>query len=201
MTRIKICGIRTVEDALFCVEAGADAIGLVFADSPRRVEPDMARRISEALPPFINRIGVFVNVDRDVVERIARYCGLTALQFHGSEDAHYCRSFALPVVKAIRVRSASDLMGLENFPAAAVLLDAYHPNMAGGTGQAFDWSLAEKGVGKPVVLAGGLHAGNVAEAVRRVHPYAVDVSSGVETNGAKDRKKIRAFIEAVRRCA
>lgn len=201
MTRIKICGIQTVEDALFCMEAGADAVGLVFAQSPRKVDLDTARRISDALPPFVSRIGVFVDVESNVVEHIARYCGLTALQFHGDESAAYCRSFSLPVLKAIRVRSAADLMGIDDFPAAAFVLDAYHPQLAGGTGAVFDWSLAQTAMPRPVVLAGGLNAENVNEAVSRVQPYAVDVSSGVETNGGKDRQKIKAFIKAVRRCA
>jgi phosphoribosylanthranilate isomerase len=201
MTRVKICGIKTVNDALFCVSAGADAVGLVFAQSPRRVDLDTARAICDALPPFISRIGVFVNADRDTVEHIARYCGLTTLQFHGDEDANYCRSFAIPVLKALRVKSPADLAGMDTFPAAALVLDAYHPHLVGGTGQTFDWELATHAKAKPVVLAGGLTPDNVAEAVAKVMPYAVDVSSGVETDGVKDRDKIKAFINAVRRCA
>lgn len=201
MTRIKICGIKTVADALFCVETGADAVGLVFAESPRKVDLDTARRICASLPPFVSRIGVFVDVELDVVAHIARFCGLTALQFHGSESAAYCRSFSMPVLKAIRVRSAADIAGIAGFPATAFVLDAYHGQLAGGTGAVFDWSLAQTPLSRPVVLAGGLNAKNVNEAVLQVKPYAVDVSSGVETNGEKDRQKIRAFIEAVRRCA
>ncbi|MDW7650798.1 MAG: phosphoribosylanthranilate isomerase [Bacillota bacterium] len=201
MTRVKICGVKTVEDALFCVKAGADAIGLVFAKSPRQVSLDTARRITDALPPFISRIGVFVDTNRDEVERIARFCGLTTLQFHGSEDAGYCSSFAIPVLKAVQVRSAVDLEGLSEFPAAAFVLDAYHPQIAGGTGRTFDWTLVRTQASRPFVLAGGLTADNVTEAVGLVRPYAVDVSSGVETDGKKDRKKISAFIQAVRRCA
>lgn len=201
MTKVKICGIRNEEDALYCVRAGADAIGLVFADSPRKIDIDTARRISVSLPPFINRIGVFVDAEKELVERVARYCCLTSLQFHGSEGAEYCRSFALPVLKAVRVRGAADLDGLDSFPASAIVLDTYHPKLAGGTGLTFDWTLAQRLLPRPVVLAGGLHAGNVADAVRTVRPYAVDVSGGVETDGRKDREKIKAFIEAVRGCA
>jgi len=200
MSKVKICGIRSVEEALFCAGVGAEAIGLVFAESPRKIDPDTARRISAALPPFTHRTGVFVNAEKKMVEHMARFCGLTLLQFHGSEDAAYCRSFALPVIKAIRVKSAADLQKLEEFPAAAFLLDSDHPQLAGGSGTVFDWSLAERPLSRPVILAGGLNAENVAEAVRLARPYAVDVSSGVETGDRKDRAKIRAFIEAVRRC-
>jgi phosphoribosylanthranilate isomerase len=201
MTRIKICGIRTVNDAIFCAEVGADGVGLVFADSSRQVDPVLARQISAALPPFVMRIGVFVDTEKDVVERISRYCGLTALQFHGSEDPDYCRSFSLPVLKAVRVCSENDLKGLDSFSVSAFVLDTYHPQLAGGTGQTFDWSLVEKSWITPVILAGGLDVNNVTEAVLRVRPYAVDVSSGVETEGVKDKNKIKAFVEAVRRCA
>lgn len=201
MVRIKICGLRTVEDALFCAQMGADAVGFVFAESARRVEMEAARCMAAALPPFVQRIGVFVDAEKEWVERAANCIGLSALQFHGHEDADYCRSFTLPVIKAVRVRNKADLEGLKDHPAAAVLLDTYDPLQAGGTGRAFDWSLAAGWLGKPVVLAGGLHAGNVAEAVKQVRPYAVDVSSGVESNGNKDQAKIQAFIAAVRRCA
>ncbi|MFW0861586.1 MAG: phosphoribosylanthranilate isomerase [Dethiobacter sp.] len=200
MTRIKICGIVSVEDALCCVRAGADALGFVFAKSPRRVELTLAREITASLPPFIQRVGVFVNEERTQVEHIASFTGLTALQFHGQEEADYCNSFSLPVIKAVAVKSAADLAGLDDFPAAAILLDTYDPQLAGGTGRAFNWAIVESGLKKPVVLAGGLHAGNVQNAIRQIKPYAVDVSSGVETNGKKDKEKIQAFIATVRRC-
>jgi len=199
MIKIKICGIRSEEEAIFCLQAGADAIGLVFAESPRKIDPLTARRICAMLPPFISRIGVFVNAGREIVENLAGYCGLTALQFHGQEGADYCRAFRLPVIKAVRVRGAGDLEDLDAFPAAAILLDGYHPQLAGGGGSAFDWTLAKKSFLKPVVLAGGLNADNIFEAVRIVRPYAVDLSSGVETGGRKDKDKISAFITSVRR--
>jgi phosphoribosylanthranilate isomerase len=199
MIKVKICGITTEEEALFCADAGAEAIGFVFAESPRRIDPDTARRISEALPPFMHRTGVFVNAEKEMVDHVAGFCGLTSLQFHGSEDAAFCRSFNLPVIKAIRVKSAGELQRLAEFPAAAYLLDSYHPRLFGGSGAIFDWSLAERPLSRPVILAGGLNASNVTEAVRLTRPYAVDVSSGVESGGRKDRAKIRAFIEAVRR--
>ncbi len=201
MTKIKICGIQTVEDALFCGEAGADAVGLVFAESPRKVSLEVARHISAALPPFVSRIGVFVDADKDAVKRIVGYCGLNVLQFHGNEDAQYCRSFALPVVKAFRIQNAEDLNSLDRFPAAAYLLDTYHSFLAGGTGRTFDWNLVEQPLARPLILAGGLNKDNVTEAIESVRPYAVDVSSGVETDANKDRKKIQEFITTVRRCA
>lgn len=200
MTRIKICGIVSVEEALCCVMAGADAVGLVFAQSPRRVEPALARQITASLPPFIVRVGIFVNTERTLVEQIAAFTGLTALQFHGQEGADYCGSFSLPVIKAVALKSAADLGGLDDFPVAAILLDTYDPLLAGGTGRTFNWSMVESELKKPVVLAGGLHAGNVQSAIKQVKPYAVDVSSGVETNGKKDKEKIKAFIATVRRC-
>lgn len=200
MTRVKICGISSVDEALCCAQAGADAVGLVFAQSPRRVEPALARKITASLPPFIQRVGVFVNAEKTLVEQIASYVGLTALQFHGQEAADYCASFSLPVIKAVAVNSATDLAGFDEFPAAAILLDTYDPLLAGGTGRTFNWELVESGLKKPVVLAGGLHAGNVQSAIKQVKPYAVDISSGVETNGKKDKEKIKVFIASVRRC-
>ncbi|EEG78493.1 phosphoribosylanthranilate isomerase [Dethiobacter alkaliphilus] len=201
MTRIKICGIKNVADALYCAEAGADAVGLVFAHSPRQIDVATAQKICAALPPFISRIGVFVDTDIESVERISQTCGLTALQFHGNEDEQYCQSFTLPVLKAIRVKQAEDLNGLAGHPASAVVLDTFHPTLAGGTGEPFDWNLAQTALPKPVILAGGLTPQNVQAAIGKLKPYAVDVSSGVETNGAKDRDKIKAFIDQVRRCA
>jgi len=200
MTRVKICGISSVDEALCCAQAGADAVGLVFAQSPRRVEPALARKITASLPPFIQRVGVFVNAEKTLVEQIASYVGLTALQFHGQEAADYCASFSLPVIKAVAVNSATDLAGFDEFPAAAILLDTYDPLLAGGTGRTFNWELVESGLKKPVVLAGGLHAGNVQSAIKHLKPYAVDISSGVETNGKKDKEKIKVFIASVRRC-
>jgi phosphoribosylanthranilate isomerase len=199
VARIKICGIKREEDALLCAGAGADAIGLVFAKSPRRVDVDKARVICGSLPPFISRVGVFVDEKKETIQEVARLCGLTALQFHGSEDAAFCREFTLPVLKAVRIRTAVDLLSLDGFPAAAIVLDTYDPVLPGGTGRNFEWSLAvDADAHKSIVLAGGLTALNVAEAIRQVRPYAVDVSSGVETDGEKDKEKIISFIKAVR---
>jgi len=198
--RVKICGLMDAETACFAASAGADAIGVVFAAGPRRVEVEKARAILAALPPFVGRVGVFVNEAQDTVREVAVSCGLTALQFHGDEDAGYCRGFTLPVLKAVRMRPGTDLSVLDRFPAAGFVLDSYDPLLFGGTGRPFPWEMAAKRPGVPVILAGGLNAENVARAIYQVRPYAVDVSSGVETGGKKDAGKIKEFIETVRRC-
>lgn len=197
--RVKICGLKDVETALFAANAGADAIGLIFAAGPRRVELERARAICAALPPFVGRVGVFVNETQEIVRQTAAACGLTALQFHGDEDAGYCRGFTLPVLKAVRVGPGTELVALDRFPAAGFVLDTDDPLLAGGTGRIFPWEMAAERPDLPVILAGGLTPENVARAVCQVRPYAVDVSSGVETNGKKDLNKIKRFLEAVRR--
>ena len=198
--KVKICGLIDVETALFAAYAGADAVGFVFADGPRRIEVEKARVIGAALPPFVARVGVFVNEAQDSVRKTAAACGLTALQLHGDEDADYCRGFTLPVLKAIRMRPGIDLALLARFPAAGFVLDSFNPGQAGGTGRTFPWELSVKRPEVPVILAGGLTAENIAQAICLVRPYAVDVSSGVETGGRKDLDKIRKFIAAARRC-
>lgn len=198
--KVKICGLMDAETALFAAHAGADAVGFIFADGPRRVEVEKVRAICAALPPFVGRVGVFVNEARDTVRETAAACGLTVLQFHGDEDAGYCRGFALPVLKAVRMRPGTDLAVLARFPAAGFVLDSYDPLQAGGTGRTFSWELAAERPEVPVILAGGLTADNVTRAICQLRPYGVDVSSGVETGGRKDLNKIKSFIEAVRRC-
>ena len=200
MIRVKICGITSVADALCCAENGADAIGLVFAKSRRQIDPFTARKISAALPPFIGKVGVFVDMEREAVKYIASDCGLTALQFHGSENADYCRGFSLPVLKVVRMRCNVDLESFSAYSVAAFVLDTFHPTLAGGSGVPFDWKLIKTRLPKPMILAGGLNSLNVEQAIDELKPYAVDVSSGVETNGEKDKTKIKAFINAVRRC-
>ncbi len=201
MTRVKICGIKSVEEALAASEAGADAVGFVFAKSPRRVDTAKAAEICRVLPPFVSRVGVFVNEKRDVVKDIASSCGLTVLQFHGSEDGEYCGGFSLPVLKAVRIRSRSDLSGMLKVPAAGYVLDSYLTGMAGGTGITFEWQLIEGIPTEKVILAGGLSAGNVAGAIKKVKPHGVDVSSGVEKDGMKDPLLIKEFMSAVRGAA
>ena len=201
-TRVKICGITRIEDALAAARAGADAIGLVFEPkSPRYVKPDQALSIVRALPPFVTVVGLFVNAAPDTVETVLGRVPLDLLQFHGDETPEQCRRYHRPYIKAIHMRPETNLpeQARRYADAEGLLLDTASANVAGGSGEAFDWSLVPSGLAKPVILAGGLTPENVAEAVRRVHPFAVDVSSGVEqAKGIKDAGKISAFIEAVR---
>ena len=194
-----MCGITNIEDALAAQALGADAIGLVFAKSSRRVEKERARKIVHALPPFVHLVGVFVDEEKGVVEEIADFCRLTVLQFHGAESPEYCAGFARPVIKAFRISQREDIERMEPYQGkvSAFLLDTYHPVLAGGTGQTFDWAMAKEAVKiGPIILAGGLNPDNVEAAIRAVRPYAVDVSSGVEMSpGKKDHDKIRLFIE------
>jgi phosphoribosylanthranilate isomerase len=202
-TRVKICGITRPEDAEAAAAQGADAIGLVFyRPSPRYVTFERARQIALAAPPFVATVAVFVNPTRDEVESAIGGCGVTLLQFHGDETPDFCGAFSRPYIKAARIRPGLDLLKYLSPHAAARawMLDAFHEDLWGGTGGAFDWSLVPRDAAKPVILSGGLTAANVADAVRRVRPYAVDVSTGVEASkGVKDAAKIAAFIGAVRR--
>lgn len=200
-TRIKICGITRIEDGLDAAGLGADAIGLVFAESPRRVEVAQAAAIVRALPPFVASVALFVNPDPALVAAVLAEVRPGLLQFHGEESAAFCAGFGAPFLKAIRVRPGTDLLQCAaDFAAASgLLLDAYSPDAHGGTGHRFDWSLIPAAMPLPVVLAGGLGPGNVAGAVRAVRPWAVDVSSGVEAaRGIKDAAKVAAFINEVR---
>jgi len=200
-TRVKICGITRVEDALAAARAGADAIGLVFyAESPRAVTAARAREIVAALPPFVTSVGLFVNAGADAVHAVLETVPLDLLQFHGDEGPEQCRAFGRPYLKALRMREgiALDDELARYGDAAGILLDAFDPAAYGGTGEAFDWSLIPADLARPLVLAGGLDPGNVAEAVRRVRPWAVDVSSGVEAaKGIKDADRITAFCRAL----
>lgn len=216
MTRIKICGITNVEDALLAVEHGADALGFVFAESPRKVTDEVAAKIISELPPFVTTVGVFVNAPANEVQTIADYCGLDILQFHGEETPSYCRQFTQKVVKAFRMKNYTEIeewIFHENEEEAATLLDpssnvvgflvdAYARGRYGGTGIHLNWELVRNLKSrKPLILAGGLEPKNVALAVKVVKPYAVDVSSGVELRpGKKDRYRVREFIEVVRKC-
>lgn len=200
--RIKICGITRADDALAAARAGADALGFVFhPDSPRYVTPDDAREIISALPPFITTVGVFVDEELEAVNRIARDTGLDAVQLHGTEPPEYCRGVEGRVIKALRVKDDSDIEAVGYYEVSAVLLDAFREGVPGGTGKTFDWTLAEKAVEESdrIILSGGLNPENVAEAVRRVRPYGVDVSSGVESGpGHKHHDLVREFIERAR---
>ena len=197
MTKVKICGITTLDDALMAVEAGADALGFVFFEkSPRYLGPEAAAAIIARMPPLVQVVGLFVNAELDFVNRTADSCGLDIVQLHGDESPAYCRLVRRRVMKAFRVRGPESLESLADYQVAAYLLDAYSPNAYGGTGARFDWdcALAAKERG-PIVLAGGLDPDNVASAVAKVAPYAVDVSSGVESSpGRKDPEKVTLFL-------
>jgi phosphoribosylanthranilate isomerase len=198
--RIKICGITRPEDAAHAATAGADAIGLVFhRESPRAVTAATALAITRALPPFVARTGLFVDAEAELVRSVLAGVPLDLLQFHGDEAPEYCRGFGRPYIKAIRMAADVELAALERrfADAAALLLDAFVPGSAGGTGRTFNWELVPRLRQKPVILAGGLTPENVAAAIRRVRPWAVDVSGGVEAaKGVKDPARVSAFIAA-----
>lgn len=200
-TRIKICGITRLEDGLAAARAGAHAIGLVFyPGSARYVVPANAAKIIRALPPFITTVGLFVNATAAEVRTALSEAPVDLLQFHGDEAPEFCRQFERPFVKAVRMRRGIDLLQYaQNYQdAKALLLDAYVEGLEGGSGVTFDWNLVPGKLAVPVILSGGLTAENVAEAVRRVRPFAVDVSSGVESaKGIKDASKIAAFMKGV----
>lgn len=200
--RTKICGITRQQDALDAVEAGADALGFVFwSGSARRVTPQQAAGIIVRLPAFVTPVALFVDPSREEVEA-ALAAGCTLLQFHGDEAPSFCASFGAAWIKAVRVSASTDVgeMARRYDGARGLLLDTFVDGQPGGTGQCFDWSLAARDIGVPVILAGGLTPDNVGEAIRIARPYAVDVSGGVEiSRGIKDRARMAAFIEGVRR--
>jgi len=201
-TRIKICGITREQDVSAVADNGTDALGLVFYEkSPRHVSLQQAEQLARAVPPFLTVVGLFVNPSVDYVREILSKVSLDELQFHGEETPEFCRQFGKPYLKAIRVKPGVDLVECAARYAGAqgLLLDAFVEGTQGGTGESFDWSLIPHDLPLPVILSGGLHAGNVAEAIRQVRPYAVDVSSGVEASkGIKDAAKIAAFIKEVK---
>jgi phosphoribosylanthranilate isomerase len=199
--RAKICGITRVEDALNAVAHGADAIGLVFySPSPRNVSIHTAIEIVSQIPAFVSVVGLFVNAEAEFVDEVILKVKLDLLQFHGDETPAECARYSRPFIKAVRVKNDTNLVQYaEDFSAAkAILLDAYTEGLVGGTGHVFDWNLIPNQLTKPVILAGGLNADNVALAIKQVKPYAVDVSGGVEVSkGIKDVAKIAAFMQAV----
>ena len=203
VTRIKICGITRVEDALAAAHSGADAIGLVFYErSPRHVSIAQAAQLAAALPPFVSAVGLFVNAEAALVREVLSRVPLDLLQFHGDESPEFCAQFARPYIKAIRVKAGVDLLQCASAfrSAKGLLLDAHVEGMPGGTGATFDWTLIPEQLPLPIILSGGLNAENVAAAVGQVRPYAVDVSSGVEAGkGIKDAAKIARFIQEVKR--
>ncbi len=200
--KIKICGLMSIADVKMCVADGVDFIGVVFAESPRRVTKEEAGRITEEVPPGIKKVGVFVNEGEEVVRDMAECCRLNVLQFHGEETPDYCSRFeGFEVFKAFRLKDEKDLISMPPYNVNAFLLDAFVEGAYGGTGKTFNWKLAveAKKFGKPIVLSGGLNPENVGGAIMKVRPEIVDVSSGVESApGKKDPDKVREFVKKVR---
>jgi len=203
--KVKICGITNAEDAAIAVEAGADALGFVFyRESPRYINPTLARQIIMNLPPLVIPVGVFVDEDQQVVRSLMDDCGLEIAQLHGNESAIYCTELGRTILKALRVKDRSTFLAMAEYRGRAgvrgFVLDAFSEQAYGGTGQMIDWHLAaEAAKAANILLAGGLTPENVKKAIQAVQPYGVDVSSGVErAPGKKDHEKVRAFIHAVR---
>lgn len=199
MVRVKICGITSLEDALFAVEAGADALGFVFSEeSQRAISVEKVSGIIRGLPPFVTTVGVFVNEGADVINAIVREAGLDAVQLHGNEPPELCREINSRVIKAFRVKGKKLLgQGIDRYRLSAYLLDTYADDAAGGTGKTFDWAVAKTAnkYGR-IILSGGLTPDNVRDAIKAAEPYAVDVSSGVEKSpGIKDIAKVKKFIK------
>lgn len=195
--KVKICGITNLEDALLAADAGADALGFVFfSASPRHVSPEQAAAIIRQLPPFVQSVGLFVNESLTTINEISSQCSLDIIQLHGEESPQFCDAVSRRVLKAFRVKDVSSLEAMRDYRTAAFLLDAWSPSAHGGTGRTFNWEIAASAAASDrIVLAGGLNPDNVAKAVRQVRPYAVDVSSGVESApGKKDPILVREFI-------
>jgi phosphoribosylanthranilate isomerase len=201
-TRVKICGLTNAQDAAAAIDAGADALGVIFAPSPRQVTIEQAAEVLADVPPFVARVGVFADADPAFVARAARELGLAAVQFHGDESPERCGAAPVPVIKAFRVGTGFAPNTFEPYrgQVAAVLLDTFVPDTLGGTSKTFAWDLITEPPGWTLLLlAGGLNPQNVGQAIRTVHPFAVDVSSGVESApGRKDHALLHAFVEAVR---
>lgn len=198
--RVKICGITRTQDAIIAIEAGADAIGLVFYErSSRFVTVSKAQEICTKLPPFVQITGLFVNASLEMIHTTTREVGLDVIQLHGEESPTFCHVLNRRIIKALRVASYEDLQQAKEYDVSAILYDAKVSGVQGGSGQTFDWSLLHHHPGhRPMILAGGLHPGNVVQAINQVHPYAVDVSSGVESSpGIKDPVLIRKFMHQV----
>jgi len=195
MVRVKICGMRSRQDAILTAAAGAWAVGLIFAPSHRQVTVDEAAQIIQVVPPSVHKVGVFVDSSIEAVKETVAATGIDMLQFHGQESPEYCQEFNLPVIKSFRVRDENSLAEVEKYQVYAHLFDTYVPGSVGGSGKTFDWRCLE-GLprGQRIILAGGLNPGNVAQAIEQIKPFAVDVSSGVELFGHKDRNLIENFI-------
>ncbi|MFH1674642.1 MAG: phosphoribosylanthranilate isomerase [Pseudomonadota bacterium] len=201
-TKIKICGIMRPEDALLAADLGADALGFIFAESPRQVVPEIAREIISLLPPFVNSVGVFVDEEQESVREIAAYCKLDLVQLHGNESSGYCKALGLKALKVIRVKDEKSIESMASYRGTVqgFLLDTYVKGLPGGTGKTFNWELAKqaKKYG-PVIISGGLTPDNICEAIEKVKPYGVDVNSGVEASpGIKDPDKLKLLFSKAR---
>jgi len=205
MVKVKICGITNLGDAMWAVNLGTDMLGFIFfKDSPRKISQQKAREITAQLPAFVKKVGVFVNEDPKVVEKIAKACGFDILQFHGEETQEYCNAFAgnYEVIKALRVKDEPGLSVIQNYDVNYILLDTFIEDVQGGTGRTFNWDLAvkAKSFNRPIILSGGLSIDNVTEAIKKVQPFAVDVASSIERMpGKKDYEAMKEFIAKARR--
>ncbi|WP_163144491.1 phosphoribosylanthranilate isomerase [Bacillus sp. 22-7] len=199
--KVKICGIRDISTALSAIESGADALGIVFAESKRKITPEAAGEIIKELPRDVLKVGVFVNETKENIEEIASISGINVIQLHGDETPEFCSSFSLPVIKALSIGSPDDLSKLDEYACEYVLLDSPKGKYRGGNGVSFDWSILNENSmhDKKIILAGGLNPENVGEGIKAANPYMVDVSSGVETEGRKDLEKIKRFIDNAKR--
>ena len=201
MTKVKICGIKDLDDAISAVDYGADALGFVFAKSIRKISKEKARAIIRKLPPFVTTVGLFVNETAECIETAYRYCGLDAVQLHGNEPPNIINNLKdIKTIKAFRIQNEKDITPITKYKPNAILLDGYSENKMGGTGTTFDWKIVRKlKTSIPIIVAGGLTHLNVSQAIQIVKPYGVDVSSGVETKpGQKDKRLIKEFIDAVK---
>lgn len=201
MTKVKICGIKNLNDAIIAIDYGADAIGFVFANSIRKISKDKARSIIRKLPPFVTTVGLFVNETAEYMEESCRFCGLDAIQLHGNEPPSIINKLKdIKTIKAFRIQSEKDITQITKYKPNAILFDAYSENKMGGTGITFDWKIIRKlKTDIPIIVAGGLTYLNVSQAIQTVNPYGVDVSSGVETKpGQKDKRLIKKFLDAVK---
>ncbi|PEC86420.1 N-(5'phosphoribosyl)anthranilate isomerase [Bacillus cereus] len=202
--KVKICGITDVETAKRACEYGADALGFVFAESKRKITPGLAKEIIQELPANVLKVGVFVNESVEVIQKIADECGLTHVQLHGDEDNYQIRRLNIPSIKSLGVTSESDMKNAQGYETDYILFDSPKEKFHGGNGKTFSWELLghmPKELRKKTILAGGLNALNIEEAIRTVQPYMVDVSSGVETEGKKDVEKIKQFIIKAKECS
>lgn len=203
MVRVKVCGITNIRDATLAVELGVDALGFIFATSPRQVKPDKVRDIVRAIPPFVNSVGVFVNEDPGKMKELIRFCGLDLVQLHGDESPDTCQNLMPFTIKAFRIKDESGFQSITPYcgKVRAFLFDTYSKERRGGTGKTFDWDLAvtDKELGTPIILSGGLTPSNIETAISSVKPYAVDVNSGVEERpGRKSPVRMRELMQKIR---